>query len=154
MTRIKRNITLGVISITAFFSFTTFAKEKTMTISNLLSQYEQALNNSDTAAVMKLYGESPIFMPQHAPAQVGRASVEAAYNNVFNNIRLNVKFTTHEVEELGDTAWVRTTSAGKTTIVANGAVIDEGNNELFIFRKEKGDWKIHRYLFATTTPKQ
>jgi ketosteroid isomerase-like protein len=154
MTRIKSYIALGVISISAFISITTFAKEKTMTITNLLSQYEQALNNADTAAIMKLFGESPIFMPQHAPAQVGRASVEVAYQNVFNNIRLHVKFTTHEVEELGDTAWVRTTSSGKTTILANDAVIDESNNELFIFRKEQGNWKIHRYLFATATPQQ
>jgi len=28
----------------------------------------------------------------------------------------------------------------------------EANNELFIFRKEQGKWKIHRYLFATSNP--
>jgi hypothetical protein len=27
-------------------------------------------------------------------------------------------------------------------------MVREGNNELFIFRKEQGNWKIHRYLFA------
>lgn len=30
--------------------------------------------------------------------------------------------------------------------------VREGNNELFIFRKERGKWKIHRYLFASTNP--
>ncbi len=27
--------------------------------------------------------------------------------------------------------------------------IAEGNNELFVFRRENGAWKIHRYLFST-----
>jgi hypothetical protein len=30
--------------------------------------------------------------------------------------------------------------------------VKEGNNELFIFRKEEGKWKIHRYLFASSNP--
>jgi hypothetical protein len=29
----------------------------------------------------------------------------------------------------------------------------EGNNELFILRRENGAWKIHRYLFATNQPR-
>ena len=50
-------------------------KESTMEIQQLLQSYEQALNASDTEAVMKLYGASPVFMPQHAPAMVGRDAV-------------------------------------------------------------------------------
>ena len=53
---------------------------------------------------------------------------------------------------MGDLAYVRTTSAGKTEILANKATGQEANNELFIFRKEKGKWKIHRYLFASSNP--
>jgi hypothetical protein len=26
----------------------------------------------------------------------------------------------------------------------------EANNELFSFRREQGEWKIHHYLFATS----
>lgn len=29
----------------------------------------------------------------------------------------------------------------------------EGNNELFVFRRESGAWRIHRYLFATNQPR-
>jgi hypothetical protein len=31
--------------------------------------------------------------------------------------------------------------------------VQEGNNELFAFRRENGVWRIHRYLFATTQPR-
>lgn len=123
-----------------------------MTIQEVINNYEQALNASSTEDVMKLYGESPVFMPQNSPALEGREAVEKGYDFVFGNIRLDVKFTLHEVEEFGDLAYVRTTSAGETTILANDVKVKEGNNELFIFRKENGNWKIHRYLFATSNP--
>jgi hypothetical protein len=51
-----------------------------------------------------------------------------------------------------DLAYVRTTSAGQTDIIAAHNTVKEANNELFIFRKEAGQWKIHRYLFATSNP--
>lgn len=123
-----------------------------MTINEVINRYEQALNASSTEDVLKLYGESPVFMPQHSTALEGRAAVQAGYEHVFHTIQLNIKFTVYEVEEFGNLAFVRTSSAGKTRILANSTEVNEGNNELFIFRKENGDWKIHRYLFATSNP--
>jgi ketosteroid isomerase-like protein len=91
-------------------------------------------------------------MPQHAPAMVGRDAVKQAYEHVFSTLRLAIRFEVHELEVLGDQAWVRTTSAGKQTLLSSGQVSDEGNNELFVFRREGGGWRIHRYLFSTNRP--
>ena len=121
-------------------------------ITELIRTYESALNASDTASVMSLYGSDPVFMPQHSSALKGREAVEAGYNHVFTNIKLDVKFTVHEIEVLGDLAYGRTTSAGKTHLLKVDATVAEGNNELFIFRREGGEWKIHRYIFATINP--
>ena len=122
-------------------------------IQQVINRYEAALNASDSEKVMELYGKSPVFMPQHAPAQVGRDAVKAAYENVFNTIKLDVKFTTHEVEVNGDNAWVRTSTDGKTRILDPDVVVTEGNNELFVLKKENSSWKIHRYLFSTNQPR-
>lgn len=130
-----------------------YAASDVESIQHVIDRYEVSLNGSNTAQVMELYGQSPIFMPQHAPAQIGREAVKAAYENVFNTIKLNVKFTTHEIEVNGDTAWVRTSSDGKTRILAPDVVVTEGNNELFVFKKENDSWKIHRYLFSTNQPR-
>ncbi len=119
-------------------------------IQQVLQQYEQALNASDTAASLALYSSEPIFMPQFALAQIGRDAVQATYEQIFQTIQLKVKFTIHEVEPMGELAYVRTTSAGTTTVLADDKTTDEGNNELFIFKQENGDWKIHRYLFASS----
>jgi uncharacterized protein (TIGR02246 family) len=120
-----------------------------MSIEHVIRAYETALNANDVDSILSLYSVDPVFMPQGAPALVGRAAVRAGYEHVFNTIKLNVQFAVHEIDEAGEWAWVRTSSAGRTRVLASGAEIDEGNNELFVFRREGGEWRIHRYLFAT-----
>jgi uncharacterized protein (TIGR02246 family) len=121
-------------------------------IVNVIRAYEKSLNTSDIQAALALYGDDPVFMPEFSAALSGRDAVKAGYDHVFGAIKLNVSFTIHEIVEMGDLAYVRTTSAGKTEILKNKTTVEEANNELFIFRKEKGMWKIHRYLFASCNP--
>lgn len=124
-----------------------------MSFQNIIGAYERALNSNDIETILNLYGNDPVFMPQHAPALIGRDAVRAGYEQVFNTIKLDVKFEIHEVAERGDFAWARTSSAGRTRILAADIEVTEGNNELFIFGRESGVWKIHRYLFATNQPR-
>jgi uncharacterized protein (TIGR02246 family) len=124
-----------------------------MSVQFVLRSYEAALNSNAVDTILDLYGSEPVFMPQHAPALVGRDAVRAGYEQVFATIKLDVRFEIHEVEEAGDYAWARTSSAGRTRILAAGVEVAEGNNELFVFRRENGTWKIHRYLFSTTQPR-
>src|SRR5215469_1492339 len=98
------------------------------TIVNVIKAYEKALNASDTTAALELYGEDPIFMPQYSSALSGREAVRAGYEHVFNSLKLNVTFTIHEVVEMGDLAYVRTTSAGETEILPKKTTVKEGNN--------------------------
>ncbi|MCF6304952.1 MAG: nuclear transport factor 2 family protein [Rhodobacteraceae bacterium] len=143
-----------ILSISILVNNKVEADTNTQKIQTLISEYESALNSSNTHDILKTYSKSPTFMPQHAPAKIGRTTVTQAYEKVFNTIKLNIKFTVHEVEVLGDTAWARTSSVGKTKILNNNMIIDESNNELFIFKKEEGDWKIDQYLFSTKQPRQ
>ncbi|MFL9998665.1 SgcJ/EcaC family oxidoreductase [Paraburkholderia sediminicola] len=124
-----------------------------MSIQSVITHYETALNHNDIDAILRLYGEEPVFMPQHAPALVGREAVRAGYEHVFATIKLAIRFDILEIQEAGDWAWARTSSAGTTCILAAGAEVQEGNNELFVFRRENGAWKIHRYLFSTNQPR-
>ncbi len=122
-------------------------------IEMLLKTYETALNANDIEGILALYGSDPVFMPPNAPALVGREAVRAGYRQVFDTIKLNVAFEIHETGEAGDWAWARTSSAGRTKILAAGIEVSEGNNELFVLRREGGSWRIHRYLFATSQPR-
>ena len=119
-------------------------------IQQVLQQYEQVLNASDAHAALELYSNDPIFMPQFAPAQVGRDAVLDTYKQIFQTIQLQVKFTIHEVEAMGELAYARTSSSGTATVLAENKTTSEENNEMFIFKQENGNWKIHRYLFASS----
>jgi uncharacterized protein (TIGR02246 family) len=123
-------------------------------VAAVLARYQDALNASDTNAVMPLYAEDGVFMPQHSQSAVGAAAVRQAYAAVFKAIRLNVTFKVAEIVVLSpEWAFARTNSAGTVTVHATGKTSAEGNQELFIFRKGiDGTWKIARYCFCTTNP--
>ena len=118
----------------------------------LLSTYQQRLATSNIDAVLDLYSADPVFIPEYAPPSVGRQAVRKAYEWVFATLRLNGRFDVHEAEVLGDTAWVRTTSSGRFTVIASGVEGDIANSELFLFKRQNGAWKIHRYIFTSSAP--
>lgn len=118
----------------------------------VIRHYERALTNAQVDAVMQLYSRDPVFMPEFAPAAVGRKAVEEAYVWLFDTLKLNGLFHIHEVDVTGDLAWARTTSTGRFTVRATGVEAEVGNNEFFVFRREQGSWKIHRYMFNANKP--
>ena len=97
-------------------------------------------------------GVSGIGLRAACPSARRPAPCPLGCKDVFDTIKLNVRFDVHEVQEAGDWAWARTSSAGRTRISSDGAEITEGNNELFVFRRENGSWKIHRYFFSSSRP--
>jgi len=122
-------------------------------IAAVLKKYEDALNGSNTEAALKLYAPDGVFMPQNSPSSVGAQAVRKAYDAVFKAIKLTVKFDIAEIHQVApDWAFARTNSAGKVLIHATGQSSPEGNQELFVFQKIEGDWKIARYCFSTTNP--
>ena len=123
-------------------------------ITALLAKYNEALNASSTDAVMPLYAEDGVFMLPYSPTAVGTEAVRKAYDAVFKAITLNVKFTIAEIVELApEWAFARTNSAGTTLDQATETKNAEGNQELFILKKDSdGFWKIARYSFSSTAP--
>lgn len=122
-------------------------------VASVLNEYETALNRSDTEAALKLYAPDGVFMPQHSLASVGTAAVRRAYEAVFAAITLTVAFQIAELRQIApDWVLARTNSAGRTRNNATGAEGPEANQELFLFQKIDGAWKIARYCFCTTNP--
>jgi uncharacterized protein (TIGR02246 family) len=122
-------------------------------VAAVLAKYQDALNQSDTSTVMRLYARNGVFMPQNSPSRVGTEEVRRAYEAVFKSIKLTVQFNVAEVVEMAPN-WVfaRTNSAGTVKVLATGAGGPEANQELFLFQKIDGAWRIARYCFSTTNP--
>jgi len=127
--------------------------ENEKAIAAQLTKYQDALNHSDTEAVMKLYAADGVFMPQHFSSSVGADAVRQAYAGVFQTITLTVKFAIAEIKQVAsDWAFARTNSAGSVKVNATGQSSPEANQELFLFQKVGNEWKIARYCFSTTNP--
>jgi uncharacterized protein (TIGR02246 family) len=123
-------------------------------IKALLAAYNAALNGSKTDLVMPLYMSDGVFMPPYSESAIGQAAVRKAYDEVFEIRKFDVKFNLGELVVLSpEWAFGRTNSAGHTTNPKTGAQSSEGNQELFIFRRDRdGAWKIARYSFSPTNP--
>ena len=127
--------------------------ENEQAIAAQLKKYQEALNHSDTEAVMKLYAADGVFMAQHFPSSAGADALRQAYAGVFQTITLTVKFAVAEIKQVApDWAFARTNSAGSAKVNATGQTSPEANQELFLFQKVGNEWKIARYCFSTTNP--
>jgi len=130
-----------------------YASDRAQPATAVLRRYEAALNRGDVGAIVSLYAPDAVFMAQHRSPAIGRAQIETAYREIFGMIRLDIRFEIDEVVVVSPTvAYARTRSMGTTTIVANGAQMSEGNQELFVLVRPEagGEWKIGRYIFSTT----
>jgi uncharacterized protein (TIGR02246 family) len=122
-------------------------------IKAVLKSYEQALNASDVEGVAKLYTDDAVLLPPNAPSAVGIQAVRAAYTGIFQAIDLDLTFEIAEVTIVSpDWAFLRSTSNGVVTILANGAQITSSNHELFVLHKSQGRWKLARYSFSSVLP--
>ena len=123
-------------------------------IESTMAAYNAALNGGETTAVLPLYTEDGIFMAPYSQSHVGRNAVRRAYDQVFGELKFNVKFNIAEIVQMSPSwAYVRTNSAGTTAHHSTGKTTSEANQELFILKKgEDGKWRIARYSFSPTNP--
>ncbi|NAS10658.1 YybH family protein [Poritiphilus flavus] len=125
-------------------------KQAKQEIETILAKYEEVLNTSNATAAVALYTQDGVFMPSNAPSARGSENIQAAYEFVFSNIQLNIKFFIDEIVIDQDIAYAVTGSKGTTLIHASGETVPEENRELFVFEIENGKWKIARYMFNKT----
>ena len=128
------------------------AEDARTAIEKVLNTYQERLSTNDVDGILDLYSANPVFIPEYALPAVGRDSVRKAYEWVFATLKLRGQFSFHDVEVIGNTAWVRTTSTGHFRGMATGAEGDVANSELFVLKLEGGAWKVHRYIFTSSAP--
>ena len=122
-------------------------------ITQQLQSYQQALNNSDVEAVMKLYTDDSVLLPQETPTVGGSKAVKQFYVGTFKAIKIDLKFQIAEVQVVSNEwAFLRTTSSGTMKILATGNEVPARTQELFVLRQEDGQWKLARYSFSSTLP--
>jgi uncharacterized protein (TIGR02246 family) len=124
-------------------------------ISEVLGRFREALIRSDAEALINMYAADGVAMGEGAPSNVGVGAIGKAYHATLGNVSLNVVFNIEEIHQVApDWAFARTNSTGTMTVRADGKSFPESNQELFVFQRVGGGWKIARYCFATTLATQ
>ena len=118
----------------------------------VMERYAAELDSNNVDALVALYTADGVFMRENLPAVAGREALRAAYRQVFMTLKVKLGFAIQEAEVAGDMAWLRALSKGRVRTLATGAEADESFNDLIVFRREGGTWKIRCYLYASNKP--
>jgi uncharacterized protein (TIGR02246 family) len=118
----------------------------------IMERYATALNSGDVETLVGLYSPKGVFMREEMKAVTGSDALRAAYKEVFATLKCDLQFTVREAEEAGDMAWLRGVSKGTVKILKTGFEAKQGYNQLVVFRREGGAWKIRAYLFGSNRP--
>lgn len=118
----------------------------------LMDRYAAALQASDVESMVALYTANGVFTRPDFPPAVGRDALRTAYKQVFTTLKVSLRFDIHEVETLGDFAWLRSASTGKVKVLASGVESNDSYYQTVVFRREAGAWKIRNYLYAPAKP--
>lgn len=102
---------------------------------------------------MSLYADDAVLLPQETPTVMGSKAVKQFYVGTFKAIKFDLKFQIAEAQVLSNGwAFLRTTSTGAMKILASGNEVPAHTQELFVLRKDDGQWKLARYSFSSTIP--
>jgi uncharacterized protein (TIGR02246 family) len=115
----------------------------------MLETYSAALDANDVETLVGLYSPNGVFMREGMKAAVGQEAVRASYKAIFAALKVGLKFSLQEAEQSGDLGWARALSTGTVKVLATGAETKNSFNQLVVFRREGGAWKIRSYLFAS-----
>lgn len=118
-------------------------------IIELLRKYEASANDSDSAALGRLYCDDAVLLPDRFNVFEGAESIEGFYAFAFSMLTLHLNFDIdpNRIVVDGDVAYATTTSTGTRFIKEANETVSEINRELWVFRKAADEWKIARYCF-------
>jgi uncharacterized protein (TIGR02246 family) len=119
-------------------------------IAAAVEAFMAAFNRGDAAGVAALYTEDGQLLPPNAGFMKGRQAIQAFWQGGMDMGLKAAKIEIVEVEGHGDTAIEVSTY---TLYGEGGQALDEGKY-IVIWKKEGGQWKLHRDIFNSSKPAQ
>jgi uncharacterized protein (TIGR02246 family) len=119
----------------------------TTAIRGLVAKYVEVIARSTADELVPLFTQDGVIMAPDAPTMEGAEQLTAFFNHAFTAVKIDPKIHIDEVVVSGDYAFARCHSDVDVTLLETNASHPEANRELFVFRKEGGEWLIARYMF-------
>lgn len=125
-------------------------QEQNLAIENLIFSFGAAFNAADVSKTVASFTYDGTNMTNNGPSAQGTENLTKAFAHLFSMAEINIKYDIDEVLANGETAFARTNSKVTTIFKSNGAQVFLENKELFILRRQNGEWKISHYIFNNT----
>lgn len=119
-------------------------------IEKLIFSFSDAFNAADISKTVASFTPDGINMPNTAPAARGTEQLIKAFGFLFSTAGININYVIDEINVIGEHAFARTNSTVNTLFKSSGDKLLLENKELFLFRKQDGEWKISHYIFNNT----
>ncbi|MDN3667821.1 SgcJ/EcaC family oxidoreductase [Echinicola jeungdonensis] len=110
-------------------------------------EFMEALAAMDSVGLANLYTQDAKFMMTGAPAYTGRQDIQSALSDIMNSGITGVDLRTVEVWGTEDMV----VEEGEYTLFAEDSEADKGKY-LVLWKKENGNWKLHRDIFNSNMP--
>jgi ketosteroid isomerase-like protein len=111
------------------------------------AQFIAAFGRQDAAGCAQLYTELGATLPPNAEMARGREAIQAVWQELFDAGLTAFAVDSLEVENAGDWAY----EMGRYRLYAGDDLADEGKY-LLIWKREAGQWRIHRDIVNTSRP--
>lgn len=107
----------------------------------------------DADALLSLYADRPVLMPQGRPAIVGKSAIRPLYRAVFKAVSIRSTGRMREVVAAGDWGYFWSTYNLTATPKAGGRTVRSRGKSVFILqRTPRGQWRIARLIDNSDCP--
>jgi uncharacterized protein (TIGR02246 family) len=111
-------------------------------------EFMAAFNRGDAAGLAALYTENGQVLPPNSPFVTGKPAIQGFWQAVMDMGIKEAKLETVETEGHGDTA----TEVSKFTLYGEGGQVLDKGKYIIIWKREHGQWKLHRDIFNSSMP--
>jgi uncharacterized protein (TIGR02246 family) len=121
--------------------------EDVAAIKKLAKDWNTGWDCGDTKALLSLFTNDPILMPQGQPAVIGKNAIRSLYHSLFEEFLIKGKGKVVEVEVSGDLGYFLSSYTLIATLKAGGDQIKGKGKSVFIVRRQDNNsWKIARLI--------
>jgi uncharacterized protein (TIGR02246 family) len=116
-------------------------------IKKLAKDWSTGWDRGDADALLSLYTDDPILMPQGQPAVIGKNAIRSLYQSFFEQFTVKGKGRVVEVEVSGDLGYFWSSYTLTATPKTGGDQIKGEGKSVFIVRRQADNsWKIARLI--------
>lgn len=111
-------------------------------------KFMAAIAQQDAAAVAALYTKGGQVLPPNSDFVTGPEAIQGLWQAVLDMGIRRAVMEIVEVEDHGKTA----IEVSTYTLYAEGDAVADKGKYIVIWKKKKGDWKLHRDIFNSSMP--